>query len=545
MPKPEALCAARERWRALLGEHGVLDAEAAQAAYGADTLGVERAIGGALRLREAAQVAPVVRIAAEFGVALHPISTGRNWGYGSALPVCAQAVILDLSGLQRILDFDAELGVVTLEPGVTQAMLGEFLDRERHPFLVPVTGAGPQCSLIGNALERGYGITPQADHVGALTDLEAVLADGSRYRTALREAGGEDLARLHRWGIGPYSTGLFTQSGLGIVTRASLLLARRPERIEALFFGLREERLLEPAVERLRGLLQRLPGLLGGVNLMNRRRVLAMTAPRPGAGLDAMGLMTERQLAELGRQYQVAPWTGFATLYGSRALVRAAHGEIRQALRGLASRLVFLAPERATRLAQLARALPGGGGRRLATTLGTLARSLELVAGRPNETALALCYWGHPGAPRGPGLDPARDGCGLRWYSPLVPMRPAQVRAYVDMVERVASAHGIEPLITLTSLGERLFDSTVPLLFRLDRPEACAAAARCHAELLEAGRELGCFPYRVGIDGMADLLARQQDARRFQARLRAAFDPQGILAPGRYADVPGTGETES
>ena len=71
---------------------------------------------------------------------------------------------------------------------------------------------------MANALERGYGVTPLVDHFGAVTDLEAVLPDGSLYRSALREAGGDEVARLFKWGIGPYSNGLFTQSGFGIVT---------------------------------------------------------------------------------------------------------------------------------------------------------------------------------------------------------------------------------------------------------------------------------------------------------------------------------------
>ena len=67
-------------------------------------------------------------------------------------------------------------------------------------------------------------------------------------------------------------------------------------------------------------------------------------------------------------------------------------------------------------------------------------------------------------------MDPARDGCGLIWYSPLVPMNPDRVSRYVDMVENICVAHGIEPLITLTSLSNRCFDSSVPLLF--DRNDA-------------------------------------------------------------------------
>ena len=48
---------------------------------------------------------------------LHPVSTGRNWGYGGAAPPGGHCVLLDLSGLARILDIDATLGTATIEPG--------------------------------------------------------------------------------------------------------------------------------------------------------------------------------------------------------------------------------------------------------------------------------------------------------------------------------------------------------------------------------------------------------------------------------------------
>jgi FAD/FMN-containing dehydrogenase len=527
------LTSALLEWRYLLGDERVLDAAAAAAVYGIDTSGSERRLAGALKPSDAAAIPEILRIAQRHGVPVYPISTGRNWGYGTALPVRHDCVILDLADLRRI-EFDPELGVVTLEPGVTQGMLAEFLDAGNHPFLVPVTGAGPQCSLIGNALERGYGVTPFVDHFDAVTDLEAVLADGTLYRTALREAGGEELARLFKWGIGPYSAGLFTQSNFGVVTRLSIALARRPECVKVCLFSLADDRLLETTVERIRTILSRLPGTVGGINLMNQRRVLAMSAPFPEGRLGPDGLIPEAVLAELGRQYQILPWTGFGTLYGTRRVVAAAQKEIRQVLSGVASRLLFLSPGQAAGLAKLAGWLPGGIGQRLARTAGTLAKSLELVAGRPNETALPLCYWRNPHPP-GPGqFDPARDGCGLIWYAPLVPMRPATVRAYVGMVEQVARLHGIEPLITLTSLSDKVFDSTVPLIFAREKVGARDTAFACYEDLLETGRKQGWFPYRVGIESMGKLAELAGSTWNIHARLRAALDPAGIIAPSRY-----------
>lgn len=526
------ISAALDGWRAHLGASRVLGA-AAQTKYGTDTSGVVRRIAGALLVEDRGQVPDLVRIAAQYKVPLYPISTGLNWGYGAALPVRDDCVILDLSELTAIVDFDPELGVVTVEPGVTQAMLREYLDAHGYPFLVPVTGAGPQCSLMGNALERGYGVTPQTDHFGAVTDLEAVLADGSIYRTALSEVGGENLARLFKWGLGPYSAGLFTQSGLGVVTKISILLARRPACVKALLFSLKEDRLLEPAIGRIGQILSGLPGTVGAINLMNQRRVLAMSAPYPWDRLGADGLIQESVLTEMGGQYQIFPWTGFGTLYGSRRIVAAAERDIRHALRGVASRLVFLSQPQAALIAAIARFLPGGMGQRLRRSTAMLAKSLQLVEGRPNEAALPLSYWQYRGQPKSP-MNPARDGCGLIWYSPLVPMQGQVGRQYVDMVSRVAKAHGIEPLITFTSVGDRIFDSTVPLLFDKAIPGSIARAQTCFDTLLAEGRTLGCFPYRLGVSAMGVVGDNPGPAGVFHRRLRKALDPDGILAPGRY-----------
>ncbi len=518
-----------DQWRALLGEVDVFDSRAASEAYGANTSGVERRVAGALRIRNSDTLPAVMRIARAHRVPVYPISTGRNWGYGSALPAAEDCVVIDLSALQKILHFDAKFGVVTVEPGVTQAMLADFLDEGGHPYMVPVTGAGPRCSLIGNALERGYGFTPYADHFSAITDLEAVLADGSVHRTMLREAGGEDLARLYKWGLGPYTTGLFSQSGLGIVTRMSLMLAPRPECMKVCVISLNADTLLEPTVERVQTLLARLPGIIGGINLMNRHRVLAMAAPYPADEVDSHGLIPRAVIERLGREYRVAPWTAYATLYGTRGVVQAAEREIKAALRGVASRLVFISPRSASMLDAAASWLPSKTGIR--RTAKVLTQAIEIALGRPNELALPLAYWRNREVPSDRPLDPARDGCGLLWYAPLVPMRASGVRSYVDMVQRVTAAHGIEPLITFTSVNDKVFDSTVPLLF--DRQNAKAGQA-CYEALLSGGEALGCFPYRFGIDSMKHLRARLSASDVLHARLRHGLDPENILAPGRY-----------
>lgn len=535
------LAAAVAEWSALLGGANVLNATIAQRAYGLDTGAAQRRIAGTLRIQAAGELTRVMQVASRYRVPVYPISTGHNWGYGTALPAVDDCVILDLSALQRIVHFDAELGVVTVEPGVTQGMLADFLDAGAHPYMVPVTGAGPNCSLLANALERGYGITPHADHFGAVTDIEAVLADGTIHRSLLRDTAGEDLARLFKWGLGPYTTGLFAQGAFGIVTKMSIVLARRPQSVKVCLFSLAADDLLEPAIERVRRIVSTLPGTVGAVNLMNRHRVLAMAAPYPREHIGLDGLLGEEALRRMGKAYHVQPWTGFATLYGSSRMVRAAQREIQHALRGVGSRVWFVDPGRAALLARVANWLPGRSGLRLARTARTLEQALELVVGRPNETTLPLAYWLNRTQAPEQARDPARDGCGLIWFAPLVPMRPARVRVYLELLKHIMREHGFEPLITLTSLNDRLFDSTVPLLFDRDDPSSVERAHRCHRELLSKCAAEGFFPYRLGVAG-SDVLRDGSavgvgQVPALHARLRAAIDPNDILAPGRYTPV--------
>ena len=117
----------------------------------------------------------------------------------------------------------------------------------------------------------------------------------------------------------------------------------------------------------------------------------------------------------------------------------------------------------------------------------------------------ALAYWksGAAAAPPARISTRRRDGCGLLWYSPLVPMKPTPPQGLTwTLSAPFARAHGIEPLITFTSVSERCFDSTVPILFDRASEVDANRAAQCYEELLAAGLSLGCFPYRFGIDHM-------------------------------------------
>jgi hypothetical protein len=161
---------------------------------------------------------------------------------------------------------------------------------------------------------------------------------------------------------------------------------------------------------------------------------------------------------------------------------------------------------------------------------------LDLADGVPRRVALPLAYWLRGDSPITAGeMDPAKDGCGLIWYSPLVPMKSETVKSYIDMVRQVCIDHGIEPLITLTSLSDRLFDSTVPILYRPEQAGATDRALACYKALCEAGQELGCVPYRLNTQAMGMINQPRAIAHwGLVAKIQQSVDPIGIISPGRY-----------
>jgi len=336
----------------------------------------------------------LVNIARVHRVPLYPVSTGRNWGYGDGRPVVDGCVVVDLSRMNRIVSLDPELGLVTVEPGVTQGQLRQYLDEHRLPFMVPTTGAGPQGSLLGNALERGYGLAPVSDHFQAVMALEAVLPDGTLYRSAISEQGAALADQAYKWGFGPYLDGLFSQGSFGIVTRATLSLVREPEAMEAFFFWIERFEDLEGAIGPVRTLLQQAGSSIGGLKIMSGHV----------AGIYA-GSGDRRRSAWLGSGYVAGP----------RELNAAARRLVTRILRPHVSRLIvvptwlpawldgMLGPLLATRFEGLAAMLRGARG------------NIDLMTGRPSEVGLPAAYRTAP--PTGP-LDPGRDGAGLHWYPP-------------------------------------------------------------------------------------------------------------------------------
>ena len=484
----------------------------------------------AVRPGRVAEVQEVVRIAQRFSVPIYPISTGNNWGYGTSVPVRSPGVVVDLRSMRSILELDPELGVVTLEPGVTQGDLDRYLREHDLPFLVPVTGAGPSCSVLANALERGFGVTPVTDHFGAVVSLRAVLPNGELYEPFTRRHNAAGVAQAFKWSTGPYLDGLFSQSNLGIVVDASIALEPRPERRGALLFVLDSNRDVEAVTSSLRTVLHAAGKNIGAVNVMNRDRVECM-------------LRGARQLAGDGEgdgRSDLPPgaWFGFGSVYGSREHYRATCRLLRRNLRGKARGVRIYSSRQIERLRWVKRLATVVRWSRLSGLVDRLEGAIGIVEGRPSRFALPLAYSESGRVPRGQEMNPAHDGCGLYWYAPIVPFRAGAVDQFLRFAERICGRHDLLAPITLTTLSPRCYASTIPLLFDRSDPRAEARATRCFEELFEEGLALGFVPYRMGAPFMERLVAHGAPFGSAIETLKQALDPHLVLAPGRYSASP-------
>ncbi len=115
-------------WSDILGpEHVVTEANDLRAAE-TGTFASTHRIPAIIRPGTRQEVQECLRIANRFDTPVYPISSGRNWGYGSRMPSADGCVLMDLGRMNQILDFNESLAYVTVEPGVTQAQLFAFLE---------------------------------------------------------------------------------------------------------------------------------------------------------------------------------------------------------------------------------------------------------------------------------------------------------------------------------------------------------------------------------------------------------------------------------
>ncbi|MCA9685972.1 MAG: FAD-dependent oxidoreductase, partial [Myxococcales bacterium] len=409
------------RWQACLGSAGVLDGR--QRGQDTSSIGAEPLV--VLLPASIAEVQECLRIAGECGISLHPISRGRNWSYGSKVPTCEGAVVVDLGRMKRILDFDEDLAHVTVEPGVTQQQLYDFLRVRGSNLMMSVTGSSPDSSLIGNTVERGLAVGPLGDRFGNSCNFEVVLPTGHVVQTGYGRYPGARTGELLRHAVGPAFEGLFTQSNFGIVTRMTMWLQPRPPYFQAVAATIRDREHLAIVVDEMRALSQ-LGLLKGSFGFWNDYKMLAALRQYP-FDLTESTPLPDFLRRRMTRRAGMGPWILVGALYsGSRRHGLAERELVEERLRGHVDRLVFVDELRAGVAKFISPFVEALTGEDLAANIDRLYGESAFL-GIPSSFPLRQLYWRRRGRiPDQP--TPDSDGCGAIACSPTVPFRGRDVQ---------------------------------------------------------------------------------------------------------------------
>lgn len=433
--------------------------------------------------------------------------------------------------MRAITDFNEALGYITVEPGVTQAQLFEFLKERKAKLWMDATGSSPHCSIIGNTLERGFGHTPYAEHSAYICSMEVVLPSGELLETGFPRTSGIAAAPVYRPGVGPGIEGLFLQSNLGVVTKMTLWLMPAPEYFEAFFFTCNDDDGLAPIIEALRPL--KMNGTLrSAIHVANDYKVIAGLQQYPWNAVKGRTPLQPDDMRGFRKRLKVGAWSGSGGLYGTRVQVAEARRLVKLALRGKVGKLHFLNETLLNNATRFSRAFHLLTRIDLRRTLALVRPVYGLMQGVPTEQSLSSAYW-RKRRPPPTNPDPDADLCGLQWFAPVAPMEGGHAIKIAETASAILLKHGFEPAISFTLLTDRALVGVISLTYDREVQDEDERASACYRELVEALAARGYAPYRLGIQSM-DMAGLNARAASLIRKFKNVVDEAHILAPGRY-----------
>ena len=523
---------ALENWKTILGAENVLTHQSLLEDAQTATFLTEQKIRAILRPANSTQVQECLKIANQFSLPLYPISSGKNWGYGSRVPVSDGCALLDLARLNQIVDFNEELAYVTIEPGVTQRQLYQFLKGHSSNLWMDATGSSPDSSLIGNIVERGFGHTPYGDRFANVCGLEVILPTGECIHTGFGRFNNARATSVYRWGVGAYLDGLFSQSNLGIVTKVTLWLMPAPEYFQAFYFSIKQDNQLAEVINALRPL--RLNGTIkSAVHVGNSYKVLSSIRQYPWAETEGVTPLSPELMNHFAQTWDFGAWNGSGGLYGTKRQVAEARRLIKQALKGKVRKLQFLDDGKLALLPKIAKQYQQLTGLNLPEMLKLIKPVYGLMKGIPTDTQLKSTYWRKKDSPP-EQINPDRDQCGLIWCAPVAPLEGKQATTIAKMATQIILEHQFEPLISMTMLTGRCLSCIITIAFDREIPGEDERALNCYYDLSKQLNQAGYYPYRLGIQSMDMLAGAEASYQLLLSKIKQALDPNQILAPDRY-----------
>lgn len=444
------------------------------------------------------QVQAVVRICNEYKIPVWTISTGRNFGYGSAAPVERGQIVLDLRKMNKILHIDPELCTALVEPGVTYQQLYDYIEEHKLPLMLSFPAPSSIAGPVGNTMDRGVGYTPYGEHFLMQCGMELVLANGDVLRTGMGGVKGDKAWQVFKWGYGPTLDGIFTQSNYGICTKMGFWLMPKPPVFKPFSIKYENEADIHDIVDLLRPLriAQVIPNAVviagalweaGGANVRRSDYTKA-----PGATPDSV-------IEKIKKDKGLGAWNVYAALYGSPEQVEVNWKIVTEVVKKSGKGTLITQEEAGNNQPFKYRA--------------------ELMSGVPNLQEFGLYNW--------------RGGGGSMWFAPVSQARGSECDKQAKLAKTILNKHGLD-YVGEFIVGWRDMHHVIDVLFDRTSEEETRRANACFAELLDAFEKEGYAVYRVNTAFQERVANSYGPVKRdVERKIKRALDPNGILAPGK------------
>lgn len=491
-----------------------------------------------LRPANAEEVSSCLKIANEHQLPVYPVSMGKNWGYGSKVPVKDDSIVIELERLKQISDYNEKLGYITVEPGVTFQQAFEFLRAKSSALILSTTGGGIDSSVMGNALDRGIGTGLYADRFSNVCGLQVILADGSIVNTGFKRFGNTAAGNVYKWGMGPSLDGLFSQSNFGVVTKLTVWLMPCPELLQLVFYKINDSAKITPVIDVLQDLAMN--GVVRPtITMYNDFRVFATMVQYPWAQCDPEKntpsdvIDSIRSASDLSKF--VGAWNGEISIRS----VSKEHGQlqyelIRSRIADYVDDISVVEVSKTEILTLLEDHYKGNfGGHDKDLIKSFLVRK---YIGIPDNTAIKQTYW-RKKTPIPAIMNPDTDGCGMIWMCPIVPFDSSHIENAVNIILRIIEKYRFEPAVSLQCMSERAINIIASICWDRDVAGEDERAEKCYKEVNEILNENGYFAYRNTTLGMLQKKqsGENDDYHTFVHNIKKAVDPNNIIAPGRYS----------
>jgi FAD/FMN-containing dehydrogenase len=278
----------KEKLAAIVGSSNVSDTPATLDSFAKDTSFVQSIKPDyVVKLQDEEQAEKLIAAARETKTPLIPVSSGAPHYRGDTVPTAGGAVIVDLSGMKKIIRVDRRNRTVLFEPGVT---FGELIPASAKGGLrlnIPLMPRASK-SVVGSMLEREPAILPTYhwDIADPLQNVEIVFGTGVKFRTGAA-AGPGDLEDQWKAGggqveaAGPSAVSWYrlisgSQGSMGIVTWASSRCEILPQMEEPFVVG---SATIDQLLEMVHWLVRyRIPNECFIVNNVNLAAMMAKNA---------------------------------------------------------------------------------------------------------------------------------------------------------------------------------------------------------------------------------------------------------------------------